>query len=251
MQNMQNKQIVGNLNQVANVLTANNIALYTFDHNAFYDIRAGYRNFEDFKTDLKDQAIWFNDRNGLDYVVIFESEKVMQAPYFKISHLRKMKKADLFAMCEKLDDHGLYDIEDETKDTLIDRLKNISNEDYYNKHYEKGSYNALDYDFSVSGYSQGDLFKVKLVGKVESYITSDYLQNLVYDTPIYCSVSVSLNGEELEDLPLWDCEGFAEYDYWDKDKAIKMYKALTEGKEYQSLLLEYLEDSFPDNLEHV
>lgn len=247
----QNKQIVSDLKQVSNVLTENNIALYTFDHNAFYDTHSGYNNFEDFKADLKDQSLWFNDRNGLDYVVLFESEKVMQSPYFKISHLRKMKKADLFELCEKLDDYGLYDIEDETKETLIDRLKSISNEDYYNKHYENESYNNLDYDFSVSGYSQGDLFKVKLIGKVESYINSDYLQNLVYDTPIYCTVSVFLNGEELEFLPLWECDGFNEYDYWDKDKAIEMYKALTDGKEYQALLLDYLENSLPDSLEYA
>lgn len=242
------KRIITELSQAVDVLKANNIALYTFDHSAFYDLYASQCNYDDFKNDHESTSLFFTGRDGLEYIVFFESEAIKNKPYFKISHLQKMKKAELFELCEKLDDYGLYDIEDETKSSLIDRLKSLTNEDYYNKHYENESYHELDYDFSVTGYSQGDAFKVKLVGKVESYINSDYLQNIVYDTPQYIKAIVFLNGEEIADIPLWEHSDFNEYDYYDKDQTIKMFSDLTENDEYHDLLIEYLNDKLPTAL---
>lgn len=239
------KLITSDLNAVTETLNHNNIALYTFDANVFYDTDAARRNYNDFKTELEHRALFLSDRNGLDYIVIFESETVKDEPYFKISHLNKMKKDALYGLCEWLDSYGLYDIEDETKATLIERLKNITKGYYYEQHYENESYHELDYDFSVTGYSQGDAFKVKLVGNVEAYYNNDYLTNIVYDTPLHASVQIYLNHNFYDELYIWEYADFNEYDYYDKDDFIKMISDLSKDKEYHDLLIEYLNDELP------
>ena len=87
--------ITTNINEVKNVLTANNIELVEFDHNVIYDCYLSQAWFDDFKNEYSNQSLWFGDRQT-DYIVFFANEDIKNAPYYKKSHLAKMTKQALY-----------------------------------------------------------------------------------------------------------------------------------------------------------
>lgn len=182
-----------------------------------------------------------------DYLVIFENEKVANASHYKKSQLARMNKASL---CELLDNHNMnnYDI---TKLQAIDELLTVSNKAYYESHYNDNSYNELDYDFAISGYSQGDYCKVKIVGNVEKWINKEYLTNIFYDTPISGDIEVFKNGNLIDDFQLYDLANFNEYADYDKNKLIAMIADYCNNKDYKDLLLAYLDKNLSDAIEYV
>ena len=125
------------------------------------------------------------------------------------------------------------------------------NEEYYKNHYEKEYYQDLDYDFAISGYSQGDYCKVKMVGNVEKWINKEYLTNVFYDTPISGSVEVFENGVLIDEFSLYDLKGFDEYAYYDKGELIAMVAEYCKGEEYSQDLLSYLNDNLDENIEYA
>ena len=240
------KTVIGDLAELMPILAANNIAFYTFEHNAFYDNCS--TNYDDFKKEMEGRSVFSHNRNGLDYMVIFADTKTANAVHFTANELKKKNKD---ALQDILSELGIDFDAEYSKTDLIDELKNLSNLEYYKKLSEECSYNQLDYTFIGTGYSQGQEFKVMLVGKVESYITAKYLENIVYNSPVYINVTVNLNGEQLEEINAYDCDGFDEYEYYDKDAIIALYNKHTADEEYNALLLAYLESHLPKNLPYI
>lgn len=243
--------IINKLSQASQVLAANDIKLYTFDSCVMYDTYLSQSYFDDFKSELENQSIWCGD-NSTDYLVIFADEKLMQAPYYKISHLRKMTKQALYDLCENYEilDYFYSDsnFKETTKRALINELmKYCTNEKYYNWHYNESRFYDLEYSFTISGYVQGDSCKVLLVGKCEPYLNSDYLTNIFYDSPLVGEIIINLNGEEVEEIKLYEIECFNEYEYYDKTKVIELISKHTVNDEYHDLLKDHLNKSLPTN----
>lgn len=240
------KKIIGDLAELMPILAANNIAFYTFEHNAFYDNCS--TNYDDFKNEIKGRSVLSYGCNGLDYMVIFADTKTANAMRFTANELKKKNKD---ALQDILSELGIDFDAEYSKTDLIDELKNLSNLEYYKKLSEECSYHQLDYTFIVTGYSQGQAFKVMLVGEVESYITAKYLENIFYNSPVYVNVTVNLNGEQLEEISAYDCAGFDEYELYDEAAIIELYNKHTADKEYNALLRDYLESNLPKDLPYI
>ena len=241
----------------------NAINRYTFTINADYSNDLSSIYYDDFIAEWEDKSIRFDN----SYLVLFASEAIKNASYYKVSHLKKMSKQDLYDLCEQYDilnyHHSDSDYDENTKQDLIDELmRYVDNEKHYTWHYEESRYNDLDYDLHIVGYCQGDITKVKLVGTEKEFLkhshlpTTDYLTNIFYDSPIQGSITVLCNGEHLTNLDynseidFYEVTGFNEYDCWDKQGFIDKVKNTNWIKniEYFDLLIEYLESNFPMTL---
>ena len=238
---------IADIQKVATLLDANDISLYDFKVNVCYDTDLAYLYFNDFKEGFMiDNVNLFFGSRQTDYVVIFENEEVLNKSYYKKSKLARMNKDEL----EGLNNfHELvWRNKNYLKSELIDNLLSVNNEEYYRNQYEKEDYQNLDYDFAVTGYSQGDCVKVKLVGNVEKWINKDYLTNIFYDTPISGIIEVFKNGSLIDDFQLYDLANFNEYDYYDKDKLIGMIADYCNDKDYKDLLITYLDKNLKSTI---
>ena len=232
---------ISDLQKVAPVLDNNNISLYDFKVNVSYDTELANFYFNDFKEGhMNNNVNLFFGRHQTEYVVIFENEKVAKSSYYKKSQLARMNKTDLTNLADEMLGYGF---DDSTKQILIDGLMSITNKDYYTSHYDNESYNSLDYDFTISGYSQGDYCKIKIVGNVEKWIDKEYLTHLFYDTPISGVIEVFKNGSLIDEFNLYDLANFNEYDFYGKDKLIAMISDYCSNKDYKDLLIAYLNDN--------
>lgn len=249
-------KVITSMDQVADVLKENNIELVTFDHLAFYDTHLARFYFEEFKQDWQDQSLWFGDRQT-DYIVFFANKALMNAPHYKISHLRKMLKNDLFDLCDHFDLVSYGADEDEyTKAELIEMLMEITAEEFYKKHFEETSFHDLDYDFSITGYSQGDRVLIKKVGTEKEFLNNDRcnivdedsLTNLFYDTPKYLKIECFVNGEIFEEIDL--LEFIDLYSFYEKSECVDVLKKHYHDFKYYDLLVEYVEDHFPAALNY-
>lgn len=235
------------LQKIAPVLDANNISLYDFKVNVSYDADLANLYYSDFKEGhMNDNINLFFGNRQTDYLVIFENKTVANTNYYKKSQLARMNKASL---CELLDNHNMNNC-DITKLQAIDELLTISNKAYYESHYNDNSYNELEYDFAISGYSQGDYCKVKIVGDVEKWINKEYLTNIFYDTPISGIIEVFKNGSLIDDFQLYDLANFNEYDYYDKDKLISMIADYCNDSDFKDLLVTYLNDNLNTTIDY-
>ena len=237
---------ISDIQKVAPVLDANNISLYDFKVNISYDADLANLYFNDFKDGyMNDNINLFFGSRQTDYLVIFENEKVANTSYYKKSQLARMNKIDLTNLADEMLGYGF---DDSNKQTLIDGIMSITNTDYYTQHYENECYNNLDFDFAISGYSQGDYCKVKIVGNVENWINKDYLTNVFYDTPISGFIEVFKNGSLLDYFQLYDLQNFNEYADYDKNKLIATIADYCKNKDYAGLLLTYLDKNLSDTI---
>ena len=124
-----------------------------------------------------------------DYLVIFDSEQSAEKPYYRRTKLKAMRHYDLLDLWrEYFTEYIGFD--GMTKSELIDDLVEITRRQYYANHYEQnGFHNIEEYDFSVAGYSQGDVVKVCNADDI-SFITPDFIRNLFYGTPIHAQAEV-------------------------------------------------------------
>ena len=223
--------------------------IFNFNVNVSYDTDLASLYYNDFKNGyMNDNVNLFFGSRQTDYLVIFENEKVLNESYYKKSKLARMNKDELYGLNYFHD--LIWRTSDRLKSELIDNLLSVNNEEYYKNHYEKDHYQDLDYDFAISGYSQGDYFKVKLVGNVEKWINKEYLTNIFYNTPISGSVEVFENGALVDEFSLYDLKGFDEYAYYDKDKLISMVAEYCKGEEYAQDLLSYLNENLNESIEY-
>ena len=236
---------LSDLQKVAPLLDANNISLYDFKVNICYDTDLANLYFNDFKEGhMNDNVNLFFGSRSTDYLVIFENEKVANTSYYKKSQLARMNKDALINLADEMLGYGF---DDSNKQTLIDGLMSITNKYYYTSHYEREYYQDLDYDFAISGYSQGDYCKVKIVGNVEKWINKEYLTNIFYDTPLAGSIEVFKNGKFLHDFSLYDLAHFDEYASYSKSDIISMAAEFCKNDGYCNLLVEYLNDNLSDD----
>ena len=244
---------LSDLQKVAPVLDANNISLYDFKVNICYDTDLANLYYSDFKEGhMNNNVNLFFGNSSTDYLVIIENETVAKSSYYKKSQLARMNKANLYELLEKHNHDIIYscNIEDMTKLDMIECLLEIDNQEYYTKHYENECYNSLDYDFAISGYSQGDYCKVKIVGNVEKWINKEYLTNIFYDTPISGTIEVFKDGVLIDEFSLYDINNFDEYAYYDKGKLIDMIADYCSNKDYKDLLVTYLNDNLNDIIDY-
>lgn len=254
------KTVVTSLNQINDVLKANDIELVTFDHKTFYDTDLSQFYFDEFKADWQDQSLWFGN-NGTDYIVFFANKELMEKPYYKISHLRKMTKSALYDLCEQYEilnyQYSEYDYDDNTKQMLIDELiQYVDNEKYYTYHYNESSYRDLDYDFSITGYSQGDKVLINMIGTEKEFLNCDKcnlidkesLTNLFYDSHMCLKIECFVNDELYEEIDL--IEFIDMYSYYDKSDCIDVIKNHYNDFKYYDLLIDYVENNFPESLNY-
>ena len=221
---------------------------YTFKHRIAYDCDLANLHFNEFKDGrMNDNINLFLGSREIDYLVIFENEKVANTSYYKKSKLSRMNKDDLVNLADEMLGYGF---DDSTKQTLIDGLTSIINKDYYTSHYENECYNSLEFDFAIRGYSQGDYCKVKIVGNVEKWIDKDYLTNLFYNTPLKGNIEVFKNGSLIDDFYLYDLANFDEYDIYDKDKLIAMISDYCSNEDYKDLLIAYLDKNLKSTIDY-
>ena len=252
------KTVITSISQALPLLNANNIDLVNFDLQAFYDSDLSKMYFDDFKGEWENQSLWLGGNNGTDYLVLFASQEIMDAPYYKKSHLARMKKYDLLELCHL---YGLIAYwEDEsnyTKQDLIDELMTVSNEQHYKTHFDETSFHDLDYDSSITGYCQGDKVLIKYIGDDKQFIKgalgykpcNKYLTNLFYDTPQTVQITCYINDEEYSSDHL--TELYDSYDYYDKDKVISLFKQFYSDHAYFKLMLDYLKENLPSELSHL
>ena len=239
---------LSDIQKVAPVLDANNISLYDFKVNICYDTDLANLYYSDFKEGhMNNNVNLFFGNRQTDYLVIFENKTVAKSSYYKKSQLARMNKTDLTNLADEMLEYGF---DDSNKQTLIDGLMSITNKDYYTNHYENESYNSLDYDFAIQGYSQGDFCKVKLIGNVEKWINKEYLTHLFYDTPLSGIIEVFKNGSLIDDFQLYDLANFDEYDSYDKDKLIAMIADYCSNKDYKDLLVAYLDKNLNTTIDY-
>lgn len=250
--------IATNLNQISEVLKENSIELIEFSNITRYSNFLSQHFFDEFKAEWINQSLWFGDRQT-DYIVFFASEEIKNAPFYKKSHLVKMTKQSLYDLCEQYEIlnyyYSEYCFEDNTKQMLIDELmKYVDNEKYYTHHFNESNYRYLDYDFSIVGYSQGDKVLIKKVGTEKQFINNDkscnvdgeVLTNLFYDSPLDVSITIQVNGEEVETIDFFN----GEYECYDKDKVIGMIESQYKDHKYYSQLLEYAKVELPNDAEY-
>ena len=123
------------------------------------------------------------------YLVIFDSEQSAEKPYYRHTKLKAMRHDDLLDLWQNyFIKYTGFDAM--TKSELIGDLLKVTRRQYYGNHYKQNGFrNIEEYDFSVAGYSQGDIIKVYNADDIPC-ITTDFIRNLFYDTPIHAEAAV-------------------------------------------------------------
>lgn len=225
---------------------------FSFELSAYYDGELSRIYFEDFQANLGDHLIMLGDRQT-DYIVVLPENVHKSDAHFKEWKLKKMLKSELLDLANKLNDHSHYCEEYYTKSDLINELINIDHESYYKSYFDSNHWLNLDYTFLVNGYCQGDTFKVNLVGKCESYLTETYFQNIFFDTPIYCNLTVFKDGEEYKNIDLSESSEMDMYSFWDEDDAFDVFEKLlqNESDDLKTAVTLFLKDNLPLTLDYI
>ena len=160
---------------------------YKTEYSIFrdYDMAAEYR--QEF---LGGDAGYTADIYGnTDYLVIFDSRQSAEKTYYQHTKLKAMRHNDLLDLWrEYFTEYTCFD--EMTKSELIGDLLKITCRKYYANHYEQNGFrNIAEYDFSVAGYRPGDITKVCNADDIPC-ITTDFIRNLFYDTPIHAEAAV-------------------------------------------------------------
>ena len=227
------EQVISHLNP--------DVTLLEFSLNANYDTHLAQIDFEDFENGEYGYSV---QRAGDGYYILYESESMKDERHFDIDELEKMDNSELIELLDNLENY-YYDSDD--KDDLINCLLRYTNEDYYDKHYQTTRWYDLDCDFTISGYCKGDSVAVKLVGDVK--ICKQYLANIFYDVPVYGRLEITANGEFLTEIYL---DEYLEDRYtWDKVQVINAVSNTYLDEDYHALLIDYLTNNLPDELEYI
>lgn len=220
---------------------SNDVTLLEFSHNVRYDLDLSQMYANDFLKGYTGFNVQLIDN---DYLIIYENESLKNERYYNIDELEKMNNSELIELIDDLENY-YYDSDD--KYDVIDSLLQYTNEDYYEKHYNSVNWRDLESDYYVSGYHQGDAIAVKLVGDVS--ISKEYLSNLFYDVPVYGNVEVYANDELLTEIYL---DEYLEDSYtWDKVQVINNISNAYLKEDYHALLIEYLVENLPEELEYI
>jgi hypothetical protein len=164
--------------------------------------------------------------------------------YYKKADLHKMKKAELFDLCNQYDllDYNV-DLNDYKKEDYISDLLNVDIERHYSYLCSEYSFRSIQdhirHDYFIScGYSQGDAAIVVNVGA--EYFNEKVINHTLWDCPIGGLITV--NGEDYHiDEMLED-----NYNY-DKDQLKQSINKL----DISDYAKNWLCDNLPDQLDHI
>lgn len=231
--------------QAATLLADNNIELITFEHNISYDTGLSSIYYNDFIKGHTGVTVQSFGNRKTDYIVIYGDDVKMTDDFYDINHLESLSNDELI---ELLDSLQFYNYDEEDRGDLIYQLQQFDNEDYYSRHFDSVNWYNLDSDFSITGYSQGDNIKVKMLGNANEYYNEDSLTHLFYDCPVSGVVNVYSNGELIEEL--FADEHLEDYYNWDKVQFINNVSNATLDKGYHTLLNQWLLDNLNDELKY-
>ena len=236
---------ITDIKQAATVLVNNNIELITFEHNISYNNDLASIYYNDFIKGYTGVTVQSFGNRQTDYLVIYGDNVKMTDDYYDINYLESLSNDELIELLDSLE---IYDYDIDSRDNMLSELDNITNETYYQKHFESVNWYNLDSDFNIVGYSQGDNIKVKLVGNAGEYYDEDSLTHLFYDSPISGIVNVYSNGELIEEL--FADEYLENYYNWDKVQFINYVSNATIDKGYHALLNQWLVDNLDSELDY-
>lgn len=231
--------------QAATVLANNNIELITFEHNVSYDNDLSSIYYNDFIKGHTGVTVQSFGSRQTDYLVVYGDNISMDDSYYDTDYLESLSNDDLAELLDNISNY-YYDADD--RDDMIDQLSKLSISYYYENHFESVNWYNLDSDFNITGYSQGDNIKVKLLGNASEYYDEDNLTHLFYDSPISGVVNVYSNGELINEL--FADELLEDYYDWDKVQFINNVSNATLDKGYHALLNQWLLDNLKEELEY-
>lgn len=139
------------------------------------------------------------------------------AKAFTISQLRKMRKSELADICQIVCNHYI-DEDSYTKEGLIYEIYNITLAYYYKKLWEEGYSDRVPYK-EAFGYIQGDYARFITIGDCARWVTLKYMENLLFNQPIYARLIVvdNLTDEEEE---VFLHESLADGYEWNKEAVL-------------------------------
>jgi hypothetical protein len=151
-------------------------------------------------------------------------------PFYKKSHLNRMKKAELAVLVEMYSSDYVYDIDDYTKFQMVDELSQVTIEKHYEAMAEMYEYwkfqdNIPHNWYTSKGYCQGD---ARIIIRVDGELTPSYrkyVSHILWDSPV--TLKITVDGEEYYGDEFMDDP----YEY-DKDEIIKKVQAHTELSDY-------------------
>lgn len=210
---------------------------FTVDAN--YD--DAYFRFDEFlknKSGLSANLTFCYGNNEVDYIVIFKDEQSKTEPMFTTDQLEALSIDELKDICSML----LIDYYEETKEDLVDSLKDISKEVYYRSLYEDTDHwRDLPASFTLYDFYQGNHIKVMLDGDAYKW-HKDTLQNLFFETPIALRLQISNEAGEFLDATdaLEDAYfdlGGDEYEL-DREVLMQAINKLYKDKPYYQLVID-------------
>ena len=235
------------MNVSTNIVTVNKLNL-----TACLDGGLSQIYFDDFQSNMSGRMLSYYGRNGTEFLVLMGEGLSINDKHYKKSHLNKMKRAELLKECalfEECFDPEWYNVK-ETRAELISYLSDKDHEDYYNSLYQSDiSWHDLPSTFSVTGYSQGDVFKVLIIGKGIEYINREFLENIYFGTPFHVHLTIEdQNGDEIDIINL--AEYVNSYTCYDREEALKYFKEALETRHYKDQAIEFLDDNLPSSLDY-
>lgn len=221
------------------------VSLFTVEQDIAYDQFLSKFYFDEFAAGSCSGGVQMFGRRGTDYIVIYGEDTKPDDNCFKPEDLNAMSVEQLIELADTID-MGYVD-ESMTKEEIVDELKTMSYEDYYNGLYAVQGYSHIDYDDIVYGYCQGDVIKVKYIGDTTHNVES--LTHLFFDTPISGSIQFTHNGERLLDFQYCDF-GSSQYE-WDKEEYIKTLKTHLADTPYSEVFFDLIEKELPDEIKYI
>lgn len=207
----------------------------------------GRVHYDDFQFNTSGRRIQLGDSCLCDFLVIFGEDESIYDSHYEPAKLRRMKKADLLAECLLYED-CFHCGDDFTRADLIDLLENKDHEDYYKALFSENLWGDLPCDFQVTGYCQGDVFKVVLHGSAKDEFTEQYLENIFFNTPVSVKVEIANQDDEILDEKYLS-EYVSEYEYYDKDQTVRVLSEAFKDTEYYNAVKESLQD-LPEQLDY-
>lgn len=211
----------------------------SFNTYANYNVaNARLNEFLDNKNGLSANLRFSRGNNGVDYIVIFKNERSKSEPMFTVDALEAMNMDGLKDICSML----LIDYYEETKEDLVDSLKDISKEVYYRSVYEDTDHwRDLPASFTLSDLYQGNHIKVVLDDGAYKW-DKRTLQDLFFETPISLRLEISNDaGEFLDDTDALEAAYFElggdEYEL-DRDVLMQAIDKLYKNKPYYQLVID-------------
>lgn len=235
-------QYITDIKQATQLLSENNVKLITFSQNISYDNGLSQVYYDDF---ISNADGCHDVQKFEDYLVIYGSDVSRHDSHFDEDDIAKLTDDGLNDLSHSL---GLsYDVDD--KDDLMDELLSLDHEEYYTKYYSETYYRDLDCTFSFTGFCQGDCYKVQTVGSIEKWLTSEYLTNIFYASPISGTIDIYINGDLVNEISIYEFVQ-DEYSYFDKKEFIEQLAEYTKDLEYKDLLIEFMQDDLSNALDY-